>query len=188
MKRRIRFLAALLAVLLLAGCAPAAPESEAEPEEFRWQVAWANWSAGALMDGCLNAKTMMISSVQHLPIWKVGSVRELEQFRARYAGELTLDQGLDGAPSFSGVTEGCDDAFFEKNALLLVYIEASSGSYRFDVDRVACEGGKLCVHAVQTNQPEVVNAMMAGWLIAVEAPLTLLDGVTEYDADLNNVM
>ena len=190
MKKILPILAALLAAALLAGCGPTPASggaSGAEEADFSWHMAWANWSGeGQLLEGCENGAKMAISSVRHLPIWKVDSVEALERFKETPGQYLTLDQGWDEAPSFLKATEGCDEAFFAQKALLLIYLEASSSSFRFGVREIAVQDGSLCVHVEQTNRPEVFDTMMAGWLVVVEAPLARLEGVTGFDADLDH--
>ena len=66
---------------------------------------------------------------------------------------------------------------------MLVYVEATSGSYRYGVDSVDCVDGNFCVHVKQTNNPEVGTEDMAGWFITVAIPDSMAAECTVFDAD-----
>ena len=52
-------------------------------ESFDFAVCYAGWtSESEIYTNALNKDKMAISSVQHLPIYKVGTLEELEQFHA----------------------------------------------------------------------------------------------------------
>ena len=120
--------------------------------------------------GALNKETFYESKVAHLPIFKFDTLAEFESF--------------EGAVNEN--TAKYDEAFFEDNSLLLVYVAASSGSYRYGVSGVYCNEGVLCVHIEQTNSPKIVTDDMAGWFITVAVPDALIENVTVFDADLNS--
>ena len=77
-----------------------------------------------------------------------------------------------------------DRAFFEENTLMLVYVTAYSGSYRFGVNSVSLDGGSFCIYVEQTNDPEVGTQDMAGWFITVAVPDSTVAGCTGFDAVL----
>ena len=209
MKKMIAFLIGAFLCASLFGCtqAPEAPESAAKPEnqtetqnetaqpseqdagvtaQPTWQVAWANYSGdAAIFAGCLNGRTMLISSVQHLPIYKFDSKAELAAFRARFADSLCFDQGHDEVPSFDAVAaEIYTDGFFADHSLILVYVQAGSGSFRYGVREVACENGAFTVAVAQANAPEEYTCDMAGWFVFVEPEKAALSDCTEFDAYL----
>lgn len=189
MKRALVILLALLTAAAPCGCAREEQGASREwSEEFVSYLTYANYDgSGAVYSGALNREKMVISSVQHLPIYKLETAQELKQFKTTFGEILTLDGRYDEVLSFNEATAEYDDGFFEQHALLLVYVAAGSGSYRYGVHSIACDGDSLCVHAEQTNEPEVGTTDMAGWLIVVEAPREKLEGVTQFDADLGNL-
>lgn len=97
-----------------------------------------------------------------------------------------MNQKYDEVPSFNKATEGYDDAFFENNYLLMIYVTSGSGSLRYGVSGVSIENGELCVHVKLTNNPEIGTCDMAGWLIAVEAEDSIISGCVSFDADFVN--
>ncbi len=152
------------------------------------QLAYANHYRGEnLFLGALNTETFWISSVLHLPIFKMESRAELEQFKNGYCADLTIDSGYGEVPSFNAITAAMDDAFFEQYTLLVVYVGANSGSYRYALDSAAINGERLCVHVRQVNFPEAVTMDMAGWFLTVPMEKSALEGVRYFDADLNNI-
>lgn len=152
------------------------------------QLAWANYYNGNLLyAAALNADTMYISSVQHLPIHKMETTEELQQFKQRFGSDLIMDQGYAEVPSFNRVTAAMDDAFFAEYTLLVIFVPANSGSLRFGVNSIYRDDSSICVHVEQTNHPEAVTMDMAGWFLTVPLAKTMTDGITHFDADLGNI-
>ena len=157
---------------------------------FRAQVAWAGYPAendlSAVYTGCLNGGTMVISSVHHIPVFRLDTSAELDAFKADFREVLTLDRGHDEAPSFREAAAGYDEAFFADHSLVLAYVPAASGSFRYDLYDVICDGNSFCMIVVQTNDPETFTSDMAGWLVLVEAPNEALEGCESFDAQLSH--
>lgn len=158
-----------------------------KPEEvFDIAVSYANWVEGnEIFFGALNRDKLAVNSVQHLPIYKFDTLEELNGFK-EFAEEFTLDGGYDEIPSFNETTAKYDETFFAENTLMLVYVSASSGTYRFGVSSVYCDGKYFCIHVEQTNHPEIVTCDMAGWFVTVAVPDDMVSGCAEFDADLNH--
>ena len=209
MKKMIAMVLCLVLALSMAGCATpeeevrqkiqfpendAGADREIQPvgtpveEAFDIAVSYANWTEESkIYSRALNTGKMAVSSVLHLPIYKFDTLEELEQFKLTFGEVLTMDSGYDEVPSFNDVTADYDEAFFDENALMLVYVSANSGSYRFGVNSVFCNGSSFCIHVEQLNDPEVGTADMAGWFITVAVPNSMVANCSEFDADLNNI-
>ena len=189
MKTITAFILALACVLELVGCKP---ESAGTPVEETFDIAvsyvsYANWNdENELYMFALNRSKMYISSVQHLPIYKFDTLEDLEQFKINFSEMLTMDVGYDEVPSFEHTTAGYDETFFEENTLMLVYVGANSGTCRFGVNSVFCDGDSFCIHIEQVNNPEVGTADMAGWFVTVAVPDIMVADCNEFDANLNN--
>ena len=161
------------------------PAGTPAEEAFDIAVSYANWTEESeIYTRALNTDKMAQSSVLHLPIYRFGTLEELEQFKLTFGEVLTMDSGYDDAPSFNDVTADYDEAFFDENTLMLVYVSASSGSYRFGVNSVFCNGNAFCIHVEQRNDPEVGTADMAGWFITVAVPDSMVANCSAFDADL----
>ena len=202
MNRLIALVLVLVCVLGLVGCNTTIPSASTPVEKptnkvqsggtpveeaFEIAVSYANWTEESeIYFGALNKEKMVISSVQHLPIYKFNTSEELEQFKLAFGEVLTMDSGYDEVPSFNDITTNYDETFFDENTLMLVYVGANSGTYRFGVSSVFCAENSFCIHIEQTNNPEVVTDDMAGWFITVAVPDSMVENCTEFDADLNN--
>ena len=149
------------------------------------KTAYANWSEDSrIMGNCLNPDTMILSSLRHLPAYRFTAVEELDAFREMFRDILTLDRGYDEVPSFNEVTAGYDEAFFRDHTLVLAYVSASSGSFRYALRDVTLTGHTLRLNVVRTNDPEVYTADMSGWFVMAEFLDTDLSEITEFDAAL----
>ena len=156
--------------------------------EFSAAVAWANYAEDStLYTTSLNIDRMTQSSIRHLPLWQVRNTAELAGWKDTFGNILTLDHGYDEMPSFDAVTADMDENFFIEQSVLLVYVPSNSCSYRYIVNSIALCGQQLCIHVQQANDPETGDCAMAGWLMVVTVPKEILEGITDFDADLNNL-
>jgi len=110
-----------------------------------------------------------------LPIFKMDTLSELNAFVTKANGYIYIWN------SFNEVADKYDEAFFEDNTLLLVYVGEGSGSIRHKVLNVTRKGQKLNVE-IERIVPEIGTCDMAGWLIAVELNKQDIAGCTEFAA------
>ena len=127
---------------------------------------------------------MIISSVRHLPVYKFDTLEELNRFKESYKDILTFDQGYDEVPSFNEVTAAYGESFFADHTVVLAYVEASSGSFRYAVRDISCQGSALCLDVEQTNHPGVYTDDMSGWFVIAEVLDSDIAAFTEFDAQL----
>lgn len=194
MKKWISFMLILACMMGLCACATSdlellqtQPETAVQAGEIEYEAAVSYVSGpeeSEVLVGGLNLDKMYESKTLHLPIFKCDTLQELEAFRKTLEGQWTMDRGYDEVPSFDEVIKAYDEAFFEKNTLLMVYVRAESGSYRYGVNSVYAYGKTLCVHVEQMNHPEEVTDDMAGWFIIVAVSDESIAECTEFDADL----
>ena len=182
MKKLICFLFAFLFLLSAAGCGgkPIDTTWMENPDTTVSRVS----SSEALDSGALNEDRMTISSVLHFPIYKFDTLEELTQFKDSLDYPEMLSFAYDEVPPFNEVTAKYDEAFFSENTLLLVYVVASTGTYRFAVDTITGDGTGLCVHIAETTHAEVVTCDTSGWFITVAVPDSAAASYTEFDAVL----
>ena len=184
MKKLLCFLFASLLLLSAAGCGgkPIDTTWMENPDTTVTEVG--TFGMEKLYSGALNADQMLISSVVHFPIYKFDTLEELTQFKDSLDYPEMLSFAYDEVPAFNEVTAKYDETFFSENTLLLVYVVASTGSYRFAVDTITGDGTGLCVQIAETLHPEVVTDDMAGWFITVAIPDSAAAAYTEFDAVL----
>ncbi|MBQ9938312.1 MAG: hypothetical protein IJO96_02140 [Oscillospiraceae bacterium] len=151
-------------------------------------VCYANWSEDAFIyNSALNADKM-IAGAKHFPIFKMDTKQDVEQFKADFGEILSMNQGYNEIPSFEEAISKYDEAFFEENSLLIVYVDAGSGSFRFDADNISCDEESLCVHIRQKNNPEVCTADMAGWFVMVAVKDSEISCCKSFDADFVGII
>lgn len=187
MKRLVCFLFVALLLLSAAGCGGKAVDNTwmETPDTTVSEVG--TFGMEKLYSAALNADQMTISSVVHFPIYKFDTLEELTQFKDSLENPERLSISLykyDGIPSFNEATEQYDETFFSENALLLVYVGASSGTYRFAVDAITGDGTGLCVYIAETTHAEIVTDDTSGWFITVAIPDSAAAGYSEFDAVL----
>lgn len=155
-------------------------------QDFDTAVAWANYGdADALWAASCNRSTAIISSIPHLPILKLASLRELEDFKSAFSSQFEMRRGYDEVPAFEDITAAMDESYFSEHTLLLVYLSAGSCSFRYDVSHVDMENNTLTVHVQRTDGLTFGDCAMAGWFVTVSVPSKLLIGVADFDAVLD---
>ena len=153
--------------------------------EIKTAVAYANWTEDSrVFADCSNAGMMTISSVLHLPVYKLDTLKDLEQFKENFRDILTLDHGYDEVPSFNEITALYDDTFFADHTLVLAYVTAPSGSFRYAIQDISYGGSTFCLDVVQTNDPETHTDDMAGWFVMAEVLDSDIADYILFDAQL----
>ena len=139
-----------------------------------------------IYDSALNASKLGESDYPNLPIYKFDTLSDLEKFKSDFGGENGFTNVWDEVSSLNDATKNYNEDFFEKYSLMLIYITASSGSYRFGFKDITIDGDCLCVRVEQTNNPEFFTCDMAGWFITVTIPDSMVANITEFNAVLIN--
>ena len=132
----------------------------------------------------LNANRLGESNPWNLPIYKFDTLSDLEKFKSEFGGENGFNYSWDEVPSLNDATKNYNEDFFKRNTLMLVYITASSGSYRFGFKDVTIDGNDFCIHIEQTNHPQWWTGDMAGWFITVAIPDSMIANITDFNADM----
>ncbi len=166
-------------------------ELEEEKElksEIITKVAYANWASnyGGLCsdEKCISSSKMILSDVPRFPLLKFETKSELEEFKNKYKDVFTMNQGYDEVSSFNDVTSEYNDEFFEKHILMIAYVEANSGSFRYTISEVKKKNGNLIFKVLKTNNPEVYTSNMCGWFLIAELEKEYIKDCIEFDAEL----
>lgn len=115
----------------------------------------------------------------------IHSVEELKTYynenKDKYYLERRENPLTDSTIGFLDAVDKCDEAYFEKNILIMVLVEEGSGSIRHKVDYVKkCSDGKLYINVLSII-PEIGTDDMAGWHILIEPEK---DFTVEKDSDV----
>ncbi|MBR3879645.1 MAG: hypothetical protein IKJ24_05960 [Clostridia bacterium] len=152
---------------------------------FKSTFSRAGYGISNIYDNALNASKLNDNNPWNLPIYKFDTLSDLEKFKSDFGGESGFNYGWDEVPSLNDATKYYDEAFFERYTLMLVYVTASSGSYRFGFKDVTIDGDYFCILVEQTNNPQWCTDDMAGWFITVAVPDSMVENCTEIDAILD---
>ena len=137
-----------------------------------------------IWNNALNANKLNDSNPCNLPIYKFDTLSDLEKFKSDFGGKNGFNYDWDEVPSLNEATKNYNEDFFERYTLMLVCIEANSGSYRFGFKEVTIDGSYFCIHVEQTNNPQWGTDDMASWFITVAVPDSMIANITEFDADI----
>lgn len=149
--------------------------------------AWANWTDDErVTQGIVNPDTVSHTYPRkHLPLYKIDSARDLEKFIEDYGEVFALDYRFGGnlGAGFKAATDHCDVDFFSDKFLLVAYMEAPSGSFRYGARNIIIDDGALTLEIEQTNDPEAHTDDMSGWLVTAEViRADATTNCTSYDA------
>ena len=152
-------------------------------------ISYVGWTDNStLYKGALNYELLQNEPNEHLPILKIDTMEELENFKKTYKDILLFDQGYDTVKSFSEAMDKAQfdrESFYEEHSLLIIYIPANSGSFRYAIHEVKTENASLCIEVKQANDPEVITEDMAGWLLLVCVEDVEISKYTSLDAKLS---
>lgn len=154
--------------------------------EFSYIVTYAGWSEEPIIyEGALNYELIQSEPNTHLPIFRIDTFEELEEFKDMYNNILSLDQGYDTVPSFYEAMSKAQfdrEIFYQEHSLLIVYIPANSDSLRFAIEEIKTIDTSICIHIEEKNNSDVLTSDMTGWFICVEANKDKISNYTSFDA------
>lgn len=175
MKKIIALILILVLLLSFVGCNRNSDNNNSEAfESVIFRVSWTH--GGTFFENALNFEKLEGKYEKSMPIYRVDTKEELDTFKESYNDRLHIDS--DDEEKIAKY----DDKFFKDNSLLIVYVESGSGSFEYAFDSMSFTKDSVCVHVIRTNNPKVITHDMAGWLITVAVPDSLLKNCTSFDA------
>lgn len=178
----------LAAVIVLNNNVAWGPTCDGE-QNYGNTIAYVGWTDNsAFFEGALNYELLKNEPNEHLPIFNIDTIEDLEHFKSAFGNIVTMDQGYDTVLSFNAAMSKAQwdrEIFYENNSLLIIYIPASSGSFRYAIHEVETENASICIEVEQTNNPENVTDDMAGWFLLVEVEDEEASKYTSFDAKLS---
>ena len=186
MKKLIALVLVTIGVLGLVSCSMAPKRDE---PEFSYIVTYAGWSEEPLLyESALNYELIQGDPNTHLPIFKIDTFEELENFKETYNNILLFDQGYDAVLSFYEAMSKAQfdrEIFYEEHSLLVVYVPANSGSLRFVIEEIKTTDTSMCIHIEHETEATALTDDMAGWFICVKANKDKISNYTSFDAILS---
>ena len=149
-------------------------------------VGWAN--SDVMFQDSLNGDILrpgILNNEQPIPVFKMDSLDALNRFKTKFSDSLTMDRGYGDVLSFDAALSKAQwdrEVFFEDHALIVVYVSAGSGSYRYGIQKVDTTDTTFCVRIEQKNDPDVCTDDMAGWFVAVALEKEEAVKYTTFDA------
>lgn len=150
---------------------------------YGYNLAYARYTDDSrIISNSLNLEKMALSSIQHLPIYKIESAEELEDFKNKFSDIFDFSKSGNGQSSFDRAVKYHK---FDISTLFVIYVTAPSLSYEFGVDSVYNVNGEFIAHISRTA-PETGDTAMMGQFITLSVNKSDIAGCTSFDADLNN--
>ena len=149
------------------------------------------WMEGNPLAGFLEPQGDPLYGAEIKPVARFESAEDFRQFTGRFQepdeeNDESADRIFWFAEEIPGELADYDEAFFADNALLMIYLEEGSGSFRHEVTGLRIDNDLLTV-SVNRMKPEVYTDDMAGWFILVETPKSYLENCAYYAASVTNV-
>jgi hypothetical protein len=175
MKKLISLILISVMLISFVGCNRSSDDINSEAfESVIFRVAWTH--GGEFFENALNSEKLNSKYAKSMPIYRVDTKEELDTFKESYNDRLHI--GSDDEELIAKY----DDKFFKENSLLIVYVESGSGSIEYAFDSMSFTNDSVCVHIVTTNDPRFGTCDMAGWIITVAVPDSILKNCTSFDA------
>ena len=126
---------------------------------------------------------MAQSSQKHLPIYRLDTLADVEAFRSTFENYLAFEYGFDEVKSFNDTVEMfADETYLKAYSLIVVYVQANSGTYRYGVESIFCNGENFTVEVEELKHPTEVTTDLAGWYIVIVVPDSMVNNCTSFDA------
>ena len=152
--------------------------------DFPIFTAYAGWSeSDEIYTRALNTEKMAQSSQKHLPIYRLDTLADVEAFRSTFENHLAFEYSFDEVKSFNDTVETfADETYLKAYSLMVVYVQANSGTYRYGVESIFCDGENFTVEVEELKHPTEVTTDLAGWFIVIVVPDSMVNNCTAFDA------
>ncbi len=154
--------------------------------EFSYIVTYAGWSEEpTLYENAFNSELIQSAPDTRLPVFKIDTYLELENFKQTYSNILLFDQRYDTVLSFYDAMEKAQfdrEIFYQENSLLIIYVPANSCSLRFAIKEIKTTDTSMCVYIEQKIQETTSVADKAGWFICIKVNKDKISNYTSFDA------
>ena len=180
--------ACLVAVggIVISNVLSSAGAQKCNTDVYGYTVSYAGFSDDqSIFGNALNSQLLQNEDIGHLPIFKMDTLEELEEFKATYESVFEMEKGYDNVRSFNGVLEQAQwdrEIFYEEHSLLIVYVPTSSTSFRVNIESVDTTENSLTIYVEQKLYAEAVSDTMSGWFIAMKIEKKEVVNYTSLDA------
>lgn len=163
----------------------------AEPQaiSFETGVAWANYPtdlAWPYVNSFCVLKPLPFS-LNRIPIYRIDSKEQLEQFKLEIDGALDIDVDWNDVPSFNKAVAQYGEGFFEKNTLFILYKSDASTTPQYRIDNVTREGKKLNIDVLRISR-RGEDRLAAGWYLLLAVKREDVAGCEEFSIIVNETV
>jgi len=163
----------------------------AEPQaiSFETGVAWANYPTD-LTWPYVNSFCVLKPlpfSINRIPIYRIDSKEQLEQFKLEIDGALDIDADWNDVPSFNKAVAQYSEGFFEKNTLFILYKSDASTTPQYRIDNVTREGKKLNIDVLRISR-RGEDRLAAGWYLLLAVKREDVAGCEEFSIIVNETV
>lgn len=157
---------------------------EKDNNDEKNEVKWKNWyeNDSELYANALNADR--IGQASRIPIYKMESLEELEQFKKKYVEESTED--LEDTYSFQSATKGMNEDYFKEYTVFVIYVLSNSSSWEYGVEHIDRTDFKLSIYVEQVNHPLTLEDEYEGQFVVVSLKKSEVEGIQSFDAYFRN--
>ncbi len=136
--------------------------------------------------GCLNTDKMSISSIKHLPIFRLSSKQELEGFKKSYSENVSDDNKTTTLPSFKEATARYDTDFFNHYSLLVIYISSPDSTTHYGAGDIYLNDNSLCVNVKASANENDIGKTPKGYFLTATVLKKDIKSCIGFDAVLDN--
>ena len=132
-------------------------------------------------------KYAAVNRIQYLPVVRVRSTAQLQEFREEMSPYLDEDRTYSDVSSLKEAFETYDELFFSSNTLFLVYLTEEKTSHRHTVEYIQKSAAQLSI-GIQVQEPDSGEEAMEGWILSISVPTDQLRDVEECEAHISSTL
>lgn len=167
------------------------PEETVQPEDtddapFPYTLCWAGYNDDG--EYALRYTYYPITSAYDYqneltyPAIGIKNTEELESFLSLARGYFSLSASTADKETFNESVKKFDEAFFQENGIVIVYIPSESTSIRYTLADAVLDGEELYITVAEKRPEETMDSAMAGWFMTVELPQEVISQANYFSA------
>jgi hypothetical protein len=116
------------------------------------------------------------------PAVGIKNSQDLDSFLSLAKNYFSLSASMPGKETFNAIIKKYDEAFFDENGLVILYIPSESTSFNYKLADAALNGEELHITVSESRPEGEPNALPAGWFMTVELPQDVLSQANYFSA------
>ena len=116
------------------------------------------------------------------PAIGIKNAQELESFLSLARSYFSLSASMPNKETFNEAVKKYDQAFFQENGIVVIYIPSESTSIGYKLTDAALNGEELHISIAEIRPEGELTQKPAGWFMAVELPQEILSQANYFSA------